>query len=212
MVGERVEQRELDQRTLAGPAAPDQRFEDGGVGGFARGDVAQRNADARGVRAFCAGDGRETDLGLKQQVIGLAITVRRARRIARNLADDQPPVALAKLRPAEPEAGCGARREVLDEDVGAGDHGLDKRAVGLVLQVHPAAFLAAVDPDEIGRLPLDEVVVAAGEIAVLALELHHPRAGVGEPGACKGSGDRLLHRDDKDPVERAGHKSYLIIR
>src|SRR5262245_53996533 len=109
-------------RAPASAAAADERFEDRGVGGLARRDVADRDADAARAGHGRAGDAGKSRFGLDEQVVGLALMVGRAGREAADVADDETRKALAQARAADAEAvGC-ARRKVLDEDVGLGKH------------------------------------------------------------------------------------------
>ncbi len=84
-----VEQRDRQFGALAGAPAHDQRLEDRLVGVHAGADVAHRDADPRRLRR-AAGDRGEPDLGLDQQIVGLALRVGAALAIARDRADDQP--------------------------------------------------------------------------------------------------------------------------
>ena len=106
------------------------------------------------------------------------------------------------------EAGArrGAGCEVLDEHVGAREDAVQQRGIVGILDVGDQALLAAVEPDEIAGQALGGVVVAAGEIALGALDLDDARAGIGEAGAAIGRGDRLFQRDDQQPFERARHQ------
>ncbi len=106
----------------------------------------------------------------------------------------------AEPRP-EPLGRAGG--EVLDEDVGARQQPLEQRQVVGALDVERERFLAAVDPDEVGRLAVHRAVVAAGEVALVALDLDDARAGVGEAAAAVGGGDGLLERDHQHALEGA---------
>lgn len=207
--GERVEQRERDRRALAGARPLQQCLEDCGIGRLSRGDVGDRDADARRTGFGRAGDGGEARFRLDQQVIGLAPLMRRARRIAGDVAGDQPRMALSKRPAAEPEPVGRTGCQILDEDVGRRDHSLDQREVLRLPQVDPAGFLAPVDPDEIGGLALGEGVIAAREIAFRPLQLDHACAGIGELAARDRRGHRLLQRDHDDSFERIRHRHPL---
>ena len=172
-IGDGVEQRERDMRALTGARPPQQRLEDRGIGGLPGGDVDDRDADARRPRAFIAGDRGEPGLGLHQQIIGLAAIIRTVGRIARDVAGDQPRMALAQRRAADAQAVGRSRRQVLDEHIRLRQHRLDHGEVAGLLQVDPAGFLAAVDPDEIGGEALGVIIVAAREIAFRPLKLDH---------------------------------------
>ena len=163
-VGERVEHGDFDGGALPGAAAGDEGLEDRGMGVHAGGDVGDRDADA-GHAFGRAGDAGEAAFGLDQHVIGAHRGGRRVLAIAADVDGDEARVAGGGRRGIEAETGGGAGGEVLDEDVGAGEHGFEQRAVGGVLEVERGAFLAAVEPGEIGRGAVDGGVVMAGGVA-----------------------------------------------
>ena len=79
----------------------------------------------------------------------------------------------------------------------------EQRPVGGVLEVELDAFLAAVEPDEVGGLAVYGRVVAAGEVACAGpLDLDHARAEVGELPGGERRGDRMLQGDHEDAVQR----------
>ena len=49
---------------------------------------------------------------------------------------------------------------------------------------------------------MHERIVAAREIALRALDLDDPRAGIGKPAGADGRRNRLLERDDEEAVKR----------
>ncbi len=114
-------------------------------------------------------------------------------------------MAGAQFRRIEAGAGGGARREVLHEDVGARQDAAQKRRVGRVLDIENERFLAAVEPQEIGAPAMRDVVVAAGEVALLALDLDDPRAGIGEARGAERRGDRLFERDHQHAGQCLSH-------
>jgi hypothetical protein len=136
--------------------------------------------------------------------------VRRSRRVAADVADDQPGMRFAQRLAADAETVGGARRQVLHEDVGLGDHRAHEFEILRLLQVDAAGLLAPVDPHEIARLTERIVVVAAGEVAVRAFELDDPRAGVGQPRGRKRRGHGLLQCDDGRSLQRAVHGLSLF--
>ena len=108
----------------------------------------------------------------------------------------------ASVRRAETEPLDRTRSEVVDEHVRPGEEGVEQRTVRGRLDVQRRAALAAIQPDEIGRLPLHYRVVVAGEVsAVRPLDLHHVRTEIGEvPGrARRGEDGRHVH--DPQAVE-----------
>ena len=78
---------------------------------------------------------------------------------------------------------------------------MQQRRIVRILDVGGERLFAPVEPDEVGALAMGEAVVGAGEIALGALDLDHPGAGVGEPGRAVGRGHGLLHRHDQDAVQ-----------
>ena len=86
--GHGVEHRNRNLGALAAALARDQGLEDRLIGIQAGGDVDDRDADARRLRG--AGDRREPDFGLDQQVVGLALRVGSALAEAGDRAADQP--------------------------------------------------------------------------------------------------------------------------
>src|SRR5690606_26311680 len=74
--------------------------------------------------------------------------------------------------------------------------------------VEREALLGTVRPDEMAGEPPRALVVCPGEVAaVRPLDLDDARALVGEQPGAVWRGDRLLQRDDGEPVERAAHAS-----
>ena len=167
----------------------------------AAGDVADGDADAARPRRM-ATDRRKPALGLHQQVVSLHVRVGIARAIAGNIDGDQPPVFFAQCPGAEAGARGRARREVLDEHVGLRDQPVQKRGVPGILDVGDEALLAPVQPDEIGREPVDRRVVASREIALGAFDLDDARARVRETRRAIGRGDRLFEGNDEQAGER----------
>ena len=201
-VGHDVEHRNPDIGALAGAAARNQRFEDGGMRGGAGRDIDDGNADPR--RPFrAAGDRGEPALGLDQQVIGLAIGVGAVVAIARNGAADQRRIVLAQAVPAKSRA-CPSSR------VSGSAAARPRRRSALPASARPSLvarsidhrILAAVEPDEIAALALRRGVIAAGEIALGTFDLDHMRAGIRQPRGAEWRGDRLFDGDD-DQVLRA---------
>src|SRR6185369_10716914 len=95
--------------------------------------------------------------------------------------------------------------EVLDENVGLGEHGLEHRLVSRFGEVEHHRLFAAIEPDEIGALAVHQAVITAGEVAFRPLDLDHARAGVGELAGAVRRGDGLLDRNDEEAFERQSH-------
>jgi hypothetical protein len=177
------------------------RREDRLVGVHAGGDVADRDADARG-RLGPAGDGGEPRLGLHQHVVGLARGVGAVLAVAGDRADHEPRMRAPQLFKRKAELGDGAGLEVLHEHVGLGEHGVEQRLVIGAREIEHHRLLAAVEPDEIRAFATTtcifarhgELVVVAREVALGPLDLDHARAGVGEPAGAHGRRHRLLQR------------------
>src|SRR5262245_5722931 len=110
-------------------------------------------------------------------------------------------MAAAQFGWIEAGAGGSAGYEVLDEDVGARNHAVQQRLVLLGLEVKHDRFLTAVEPDEIGAFAMYGSVIAAGDIALRALDLADARAGIGEPARAERGRDRPLQADDQNAVK-----------
>jgi hypothetical protein len=87
-------------------------------------------------------------------------------------------------------------------DTSTGGNRAEQRPVGRVLDVEHDGLLAPVQPDKVRRLPEHGPVVAAGEVTARPFDLDDPRAQVGELPGGERRGDRLLKRDDGDPLKR----------
>src|SRR4029077_1114652 len=103
----------------------------------------------------------------------------------------------------EPEALGGARREVLEEDVGPRRELLEDRARLGPFHVERQAFLGTIGPDEMRGLAVHRVIVGARSIAAAwPLDLDHPGPELGELPRRERAGDHLLQCNDRDAVER----------
>jgi hypothetical protein len=108
----------------------------------------------------------------------------------------------AQLFQREAELCNGPGLEILHEHIGLCEHGRQQCLVVRLGEIEHHRFLAAVEPDEIARLPGGHIVVAAGEIAFRTLDFDYPRTGVGQTARAHGRGDRLLERHDENAFER----------
>jgi len=191
---------EIEIAGLADALARVESRKDRLVGVHAGGDVADRDAHARG-RLGAAGDGGEPRLGLHQHVVGLALGVGAVLAVAGDRADHEPGMRAPQLFKRKAELGDGAGLEVLHEHVGLREHGRQQRLVVGAREIEHQRFLAAVEPDEIRAFSLRapagwdrELVVVAREVAFGPLDLDHARAGVGEAAGAHGRRHRLLQR------------------
>jgi hypothetical protein len=203
-VGERVIEGHGHVPARPGLAASDQRLENALEGGHAGGNVAYGHTDAGHAR-FIAGDAGQTRLSLDQEVVGLEVAIRSLVAVTGDRAGDQRRAAAAQLVRRETETVDGPGREVLDEHVGALDHAAEEHPVVVAPKIERDRFLAAVEPDEIGALAVDVGVVAAGEVALRALDLDHPCAGIGKAGGAIGRRHRLFQGDDEKSFEIGVH-------
>ena len=106
----------------------------------------------------------------------------------------------------EAELAHRAGLEVLHEHVGLREHGGEQRLVVGLGEIEDDRLLAAVEPDEIARLAVGDIVIAAREVALRPLDLDHARAGVGEPAGAHRRGDGLFERDHEEAFERERHQ------
>jgi len=109
----------------------------------------------------------------------------------------------AQLRSPQPQPLRRPRREILDEHVGLGDQfGQNVLRLGM-FDIQRQAVLGAVQPDEIGRLTFDGLVIVARKIADLGpFDLDHPRTEVSELAGAERRGNGLFEGDDGDALQR----------
>ena len=203
-LAERLQHGDLERLSLAGPGPLVQRGEHPGVGVHPGRDV--RDGDPGLGRVLGrTGDRDEPRFALDEQVVGLAVGVRPARAVPGDVARDEAGLSLDELGGRDPEAFGSRRREVLYDDVGACDQPLERVPALVGLQVERDALLAAVQPDEVARLPLHGRVVPAREVALpRPLDLDHPGAEVGQLARRERRGHRLLDGDDERALQRSG--------
>ena len=103
---------------------------------------------------------------------------------------------------SNPARAAAPGRQVLHEDVGAGDDAVQQGVVAGILDVEDDRFLAAVEPDEPGALAIHHMVVKPREVALRPLDLDDARARIGEPAGGEGRGDGLFDRDHQEAGER----------
>src|SRR5262249_37367400 len=72
-------------------------------------------------------------------------------------------------------------------------------------EVEHDRLLAAIEPDEIGALAVNDVIVLAREIPFWPFDLDHARAGIGETACALRCRHSLLDRNDKKAIERQRH-------
>ena len=114
------------------------------------------------------------------------VRVRALRREALHLGEDQSRIDLAQPRIVEAQAGEGARRHVLDQDVGLGDHPPEQRLALLALEIAGNAALVEIVVDEIVRIGVGTIAGApAPRLAAIGL-LHLDDVGP-EPGQRLGA-------------------------
>ena len=170
------------------------------MGRHSRRDVANGYADP-GAFLGRAIDGEETALGLDQQVVGLLVAIRSVFAIAGDGTGDELRISQAEGLAVQAETRGRSGREVLDEDVSFAGHRQQEIEIGLRPQIEADGFLAAVQPDEIRTLTVDECVVAASEVAFWTLDLEDARTTVRQHAGGVGGGDGLLQRYDEQPFE-----------
>jgi hypothetical protein len=100
----------------------------------------------------------------------------------------------------------------LHEHVGPRDHGREQRLVFAPREVEHDRFLAAIEPDEIGALAMDDMIVLPREVSLRPLDLDDTRAGIGHSAGALRRRHRLLERDDEDAFERKRHAQYDLGR
>src|SRR5262249_50138583 len=153
-----------NRRALSGPLAAIERGQDIAERIHTGGDVG--NGDAHPGRSLWrTGHGEQASLALDQQVIGLLPPRWSLGPIAGDATGDQPGMACSKRLGAEAEALEGAGRQILDDDVCAGEEALEHWLGQGVFDVEGEALLPAIEPDKIARESMHDVIVPAREIA-----------------------------------------------
>ena len=147
-----------------------------------------------------------------QQIIGLATRIRPVRAKAGNGAIDQAGPFRAQVIDAQPQTPGGALRQVLHEHVRLRHKTAHQGHVIGIAQIQRDAFLALIEPREIGRHAIGRLVVAACEITLWPLNLDHPRPGLGQTGGAERGGDGLFQRDDQYAIKRFRHGSVASHR
>ena len=109
-----------------------------------------------------AGERQQAGLSLHQQVVGLRPR-QRPRAVARDGGGDQPGIRGLERFRVEAEAGSGIGGDVVDEDVGPFEQGVEDPSASGGLDVELDGFLAAVEPHEDAGETGDLRVVVAGE-------------------------------------------------
>ncbi len=122
-----------------------------------------------------------------------------------NGATNQPWIIAPQFSDIKSEPGDRTGLQVLHEYVGVREHCAEQRNVLTLAEIEHHRLFAAIEPDEITALAVNQIVVAAGEIALETLDLDDARAGIRQPAGAHRRRDRLFQRDD----EQAGKWSVL---
>ena len=133
---------------------------------------------------------------LHQQVVRLLIAIRTVRPVARNPAPDQPRMPFVQRHrtpapAAPPRPGIRLCRNTSARASSRAEHSESRS----LLQVQHDAPLAAIQPREVSRKPVQRIVVPAREIAAIGtLHLHHVRAHIRQVPRAERRRYRLLQR------------------
>jgi hypothetical protein len=141
---------------------------------------------------------------LGDHVEGQIVRVRALRREALDLGEDQSRIERAQPRKVEAEACEGARRHVLDQDIGLADHPPQQRLTFLALEVAGHAALVEVVVDEIGRIGVGAIAQSPSP-RLAAMGLLHLNDVSPKPGQRLGAGRSRLELGEVehlDPLER----------
>ena len=177
----------------AAPLAPEQQGQDRRDGPLGAADVGHQRARQRRR-------GQQAQVGQVGEVVARHLLARA--RVADDRDLHQARVALADLRPAEPEARERGRAAGGDEHVGALQVAVERGAVAGVLQVQPQHGLAGgEDAVPARRAGLEHV--ARGR-----LHLDHLGAHAGQARGGGGRGQVDAEVDDGQPVEGAGRGAH----
>ena len=173
-------ERDIDDPAPASSCSGKEPLHDGLKRLHAGSDITDRNSDP-GRPVLGAVDGAQPTFRLDKEVIGLLLSVRTFAAIAADRAANQRRVAIQKLIQPKPHPLDSAGGKILDEHIGAGDHRSEDGLVLVLPQVQTDRFLAAVEPDEIGTVAIDQRIIPPRKIPLGTLNLDHPRAGICQP-------------------------------
>lgn len=125
---------------------------------------------------------------------------------------DQPRVQRQGVVGSQTQPFNGSGGEILHEDVRLGDQFFQDAEAVVGFKIQDNAFLAAVEPDEVAGHPARFVVVAAGEVAGVPLDLDDPGAEVRELPGGERSGNGLLQGNNGDAFEgQLSHSKILSL-
>ena len=105
------------------------------------------------------------------------------------------------------QARCGSRCQILDEYICSGGHVGEQCMILGLLYIKPDRLLPAVEPNEIGTFPLNEGIIATGEITFWALDLDHASSSFRKPPRGIWGRNSLLQGDNCDAFE-VPHRQY----
>ncbi len=203
-----LQHRHIDELTLAGMGALEQRRGHGEGGGHAGQHVADREAGAGRPHLGVAGQRHDARQRLDLAVIAGLVAIRAGLAEAGHRAIDQPRVDLGQRGIADAEPVHHAGAEILHDHVGVGDQALDDLDRRRLLQIQRQAALVAVDRQPGRRhaavCPLARQRRAAHVLALAALHLDDVGAEQGELEAAERSGKDLGEIEDACAGKRAG--------
>lgn len=112
-------------------------------------------------------------------------------------------MAASKGSGVYPEPPSCSRAEILHKDIGA----LEQRRKNLFaligFHIKRQRFFGSVKPDEIARIAMHRLVIAAGEVAAVgSFDLDDASPQIGELARRIGRGDRLFETHDGDSMKR----------
>src|SRR5262249_50731108 len=91
------------------------------------------------------------------------------------------------------------------EHVRLRQHGFEQSFVLGFAEIEHDRLLAAIEPDEIGALAVDDMIVVACEIALGSFDLDHARTGVSKTAGALRRCHGLLKRNKGKTGEWEGH-------
>jgi hypothetical protein len=212
----RIEERDIEELTLAGLEPLDVRNQDALHGVERRQAVGDRHADLGRSRFRKPGHVHQPRLALDDHVVAGLRSAGAGGAVAGDRTVNEPPVQSAHPIGPESQPLERARPEVLDEHVGVANQVLEQLAAFRRFQIDGNALLVPVDTQEIGapavheRCPRSRVVAMAG-----VLDLDDLGAHVAEQHRAQGSGQHAGEVDHLQPVKREGsgigHKGRVSI-
>jgi hypothetical protein len=198
-----IEERDVDELSLARPLPLNVRQQDPLDGIQRREAIGDRHADLGRAGLREPGDVHQPRLTLDHHVVAGFVPARPGGAVAGNRTVDQPRVQLARAIRTESEPLERARPEVLDHHVGGAEKLREERPSVGRLEIDRHALLVAIDAEEVRAPAADERAPGSRIVAVpRILDLDHLGTHVAQQHGAEGTGEHAGEVDDLEAAQR----------